>query len=1310
MIKVDKKMIEGAKTNLLNTDEFVGIKTGFNNIDSFTNGFANGQLIILGGRPSMGKTTFACSLIDNVCIIGGKSCALCMCEMSARQTIERLIRLHGNVKYSDKEGPEFTDCVKRATEDFESTRLWIDDTSVGIGDEFIESCRRIGEDERIDLVIVDYLQLFESETKDLSGLLMNLKQLAVELDCPVLVLTQLKRSVENRRDHLPRISDIPNGKIIETCADEILFLYREAYYDCRANVNNALINIAKHDKCPRLNTSIYFDPDIPAFRTDDFFLQKKRRGRNMNERSELHCHTKMSEMSGLADVRELIQKAKEMGMPAIAITDNDTVQAFPEAFREWWRDDHDDSVKVLFGVEASMVDDQDAVVMNDKGQSFDSDFVVIDTETTGLSPVSDKIIEIGAVRISGGKIVDVFSTFVNPGIHIPEMITELTGISDEMIDDSDSIEVVLPKLMEFCHDAVLVTHNAPFDMAFVRENLKHISTSEDFTIIDTLNLARMLLDIKRHTLSEVAEYLKIPVTNLHRAADDAELTARVFLRLIDILEKQSITTLQEAADYSVKNFAMTRHMISHKVIVIPTSLEGMRDLYNIISEVNILSFDSYLKIPKSMLVEKREGLCIGCCAQRGEVSQAIFDNQSDEYIRKIIGFYDFLEVEPVDNYIWVLSQSPKIENLTADQVKENIKRVVKIGEEEAVPVVASSNVYYVNKDDIDAFKVLRHASGFKDSHGWKAKHHLMSAKELLKEFDFLGEETARELVINNPNRVAAELGVVQPISPEKQYPVYPDAYLKLKDICYKKANEIYGNKLPKEVKTRIEYELNGIKQNDFASLYMISYELVKKSNDAGYLVGSRGCSGASFVSFLAGITDTNPLPAHYLCKGCKYTDFNVIRIKGYRRGDLGVDLPNKKCPVCGSMLSKAGFDLPVETFLGFNLDKEPNFDMNFAAEYQHEAQCSVCEIDGVGEICRAGTIESLSERKSRAYAEKYFKEKKSRRSKDSILKVADKLVGVRRCNGVHPGGIIAMPKGVDICEYTPVGDCCYDGMPQTLIEYHSLDGKLLKIDVLGHNAPSLLKYLSDETGIDPRDIQFGEDKKVLSLFSSTEALGICPADIKGITVGTVGIPEYGLCALKLMELIRPKRSSDIIKISSMMHGTQVWNENAEIIVQENPQLFSECIASRDDIMLYLLSKGFEREEAFKIMEYVRKGKARYGLKEEWLSNMRKAGVPEWYISSCEKIMYLFPKSHCAHYSLMSWRMLYYKLYYPEAFYRGWAKYYDAESLLEKGYEYASTEYDKLAKKNPSRLGWNQIERMDDCLVIIEMHARGIHLG
>lgn len=856
----------------------------------------------------------------------------------------------------------------------------------------------------------------------------------------------------------------------------------------------------------------------------------------MNERTELHCHTKMSEMIGLSDVKELIRKAREMGMPAIAITDNDTVQAFPEAFREWWNtlceDDEDDGIKVLFGIETSLVDDQNAVVMNDIGQSLDTDYV------------------------------------------------------------------------------------------------------------------------------------------------------------------------------------MTRRMTGHKIIIIPTSLKGMKILYELISEVSFNSSDSSLKIPKSLLAEKREELFIGSCAQNGDVSRAVFENQADESIRKLVGFYDFVEVEPVDNYIYVLGQSPGKENLTQEEVKENIKRIVQIGDEESVPVIASANVYYVNKADVDAFKVLRYARGFKDSKGWKAKHHLMSAKELLTEFYFMGEEAAKAVVIDNPNRIAAELAVVQPVSPKKQYPIYPNANLILENLCYEKAHELYGDKLPNEVKKRLEFELSGIKKNEYASLYMIAYELVKKSNEAGYLVGSRAGCGASVVSYLVGISEANPLPAHYICRNCGYTDFEVSNIRGFYPGDAGADLPDRKCPICGEKLSKDGYDIPVETFLGFYLDKEPDFDLNFAGEYQREAQRSLTEIEGVGKICRAGTVGTLSERLARAYANKYFKDRRSGRKKESIKKVADKLVGVKKLDGLHPSGIVVVPDGIDVSAYTPLLPGEFDEIPSTQIEYHpALDGALLKMDVIGHNSPSFLKHLFEKTGVDPRDICI-DDKRVMSLFSSTEVLGLDPEKISGVTVGTLGDPEYGYAKTRsLLELIRPKRFSDILKVSNMMHGTNSWDGNAEEIVKEGVARFSDCIASRDDIMLYLTSKGLNREDAFKIMEYVCKGWRKYGLKEEWIAAMRKADVPEWYIQSCEKIWYLFPKAHGVHYALTSWRLLYYKLYYPEAFYDGWLKYWAKvdRNFVEKGYDYAKEKYEELWKKDKRKMGYRMKDLMDDLLVVMEMYARGVHL-
>ena len=1046
----------------------------------------------------------------------------------------------------------------------------------------------------------------------------------------------------------------------------------------------------------------------------------------MKNRVELHCHTKMTEMEGLVDVRELIKKAKKMGMPAIAITDKGNVQAFPRAYDEWIRIsaeyDGDDrySAKVLFGLEAFVVNDQNIIVMNEKGQFFDTDYVVVDLETTGFSPVSDRIIEFGAIRISEGMIKDTFSCFVNPGMHIPDKIVELTGITNEMVSEADSIEAVLPRFLEFSKNAVLVAHNAPFDLSFIRENMIRTGINEDFTVIDTLKLSRMLLkDLNRHTLSKVASSLNIPIGNLHRASDDAELTAKVFLRFLGMIREMNITSLQELSRYSEKNYFMTRRMPGYKIIIIATNTEGIKNLYDLISEVSLESFDSFLKIPRSLLEEKREGLIIGSCAQGGDVGRAVFgdsSDDSDDNVRKLINFYDFVEVEPVDNYIYVLGQSPKRDDRINEEIKGNIKRIVEICQEESVPVVASSNVYYLEKSDVDAFKVLRHAVGFRDSMGWKAKHHLMSTEEMLAEFDFLGKETAETIVTDNPNRIVEGIDVLHPISPAKCYPGYPKASQVLETKCYEKACELYGEKLPEEVKGRIEYEMEGIKRDTnryFSSLYMITHELVKKSHEAGYTVGARGCSGASLVAFLMGITETNPLPPHYICKKCRHTDFIVSDIKGFKTEDIGFDLPDSKCPVCGEYMDKDGYDIPVETFLGLNLDKEPDFDLNFSADYQKEAQKSVVSIDGVGTICRAGTIVTVPDHLALKYASKYFKENKSKRKPESIKRVAEKLVGVKRAEGVHPGGIVVVPKGIDITQYTPVlpslFDPIADPIPRTQIEYHDFDGKLLKLDILGHDAPTFLRKLRDQTGVDPLKIPV-IDKGVMSLFSNTKSLGIDPDQIGGVRIGTLGGGEFGSeFARKVIEDVKPRNFSDLIRITGLCHGMNTWFNNAEQLLTDGIPVH-EWIAHRDDIMLFLQSKGVDRDQAFKIMEWIRMGRgSRKGLPAEYIDVMKNHDVPDWYIRSCEKIQYLFPKAHSAAYTLTSLRLLYYKLYYPEAFYRIWMEFASEidRDFVHNGPDYARYVFEELKKKNPNKLGYRQQRKLYEILVVLEMHARGV---
>lgn len=1311
LLRINEQIVTEAEQNLLNTEEFVGIKTGFINLDFFTDGFANGQLIILGARPSMGKTTFACSLVDNVCVKDGKSCVFYTSEMSVNRTIERIIRIHGDVKYDEKDGEVYTEKIKSASEKVKKARLWLDDTCVGNPPEFIEKCREIGKTERIDLIIIDYLQLFESDTRHLENTLGSLKELAVELDCPVFVLSQLKRSVEKRKDHFPQISDFPLPKIMEAVADEILYLYRDAYYDQDADRNSALISVARHKKHGRINTPVFFDPEIPMFRSEKSSKKRKTK-KQMNARSELHCHTKMSEMTGIADVRQLIRTAKEMGMPAIAITDNETVQAFPDAFYEWWHvesenDDVNDGIKVFLGAEVGLVDDVDAIVINEKNQKIEGEYVVFDLETTGLSPVKDRIIEIGAVRLKDGKITDTFSCFVNPDIHIPEMITEITGINDEMVSEAGRIEQVLPEFVDFCQNAVLVAHNSKFVISFIRENMQRQGQNVDFTVIDTLNLSRLLLDSsKGFTLSTIADTLAIPVGNLHRAVDDSELTAKVFLSLLERLNDKGIRNLRELNAMTKGNSNLIKRLFTHREIVIATSLEGMKNLYELISISNLSYSEPFPRIPRSVLDEHRNGLIIGSCAKNGDVSRAALENQREDDIKELMGFYDFVEVEPVDNYAFLIEQLPPDHDLTKEQVKESIKKIVKLGKESSVPIIASSDVHYIKEEDIDAFRILRHAEGFSEIDGWESKHHLMTTEEMLEEFSFLGDE-AKEIVIDNPSIFAEKLGVVQPINPSKNYPEYPDADEVLQEFCYKREHEIYGMKLPDIVESRIEMEIGEIKENGFAPLYMIAYEIVKKSNEAGYIVGSRGTSGASLVSFLLGISETNPLPAHYRCKKCGYVDFKVSDTAGYHYGDVGMDLPDAICPDCGEVLAKDGYDLPMETFLGFHLNKEPDFDFNLASDYQFEAQRGVVDIEGIGTICRAGTIGTMTERRAEKYVKQYYEDKKVIVDKGKISEIAEKLVGIRRCNGVHPGGIILVPEGSDIYSYTPIITGMPDGIPNTQIEYHALDGLLLKFDLLGHNTQSFLKYLYDATGIDPVTVPL-EDGKVMSLFSGIEELGINSDKIGGVKVGTLGVPEFGSYSVRrALEFIRPKRFSDLIRVPSLMHAT--WERDPFEIIRDKGISISEFIGNRDDIMFYLIDKGVDRETAFMVMESVRKGKP---CKEEWVERLLEIGVPDWYISLFEKIKYLFPKAHVANYTLMSWRLLYYKLYYPEAFYKGWLKYGAHEideDFVRRGYDFAKKEFDALSIKNHKKMGYRQQYKLDDLLVVMEMCSRGVHL-
>lgn len=1033
----------------------------------------------------------------------------------------------------------------------------------------------------------------------------------------------------------------------------------------------------------------------------------------MNNRAELHCLTKMSEMTGLSDVKELILKAKELGMPAIAITDEDSVQSYPEAYRVWEKisseaKEDESCPRIIFGLTTHLVEDRYLIVENDKGQSLDDEYVVVDLETTGFSPVTDEIIEIGAVRIKNGKISETFSELVKPRRSISEKIVILTGISNEMVANSRGIEEVLPDFVRFCGNATLVAHNADFDSRFLRENLKRLGISYEYTTVDTLNLSRLLLkDMKRHGLDKVAAAFDIPLSKHHRAPDDALCTAQIFLALIHRLKKDGLKSLSELAGISMKDDLIKRLPSSRSVILVKNT-DGIRDLFELMSIANKKYINSgYLKIPKSLLDTRRKNLLIGS-SMLGELEQDLLQDGITDRIKEIAGFYDYLEIEPIENYLFDKARR----EVTSEQAKRIVADVVALGKMLSIPVIATSNVHYTDKSDLGAYKVLRHAAGWRDSDDLKPKYYLVTADKMLSEFGFLGEDIAKQVVLENPIKLIEDIDQLQPIPSDRRLPNYPQASEKIRSLCYSGAKQIYGSTLPKEIEERIEIELKAVGYSGCESLYMLTHDIVQKSRDEGYFFGNRGCVGASMLSFLLGITETNPLPPHYYCSECGYSDFNVTGIGGFHVGDVGIDLPDKECPVCGNKLAKDGYDIPWETFLGFEGAKEPDFDINVDGEYQERLQNSVKDLPGVGDTCHAGIILTLGEREAYRYAQNYYKETRCTLRDEEVKDVASKLVGVKRRESKHPGGIVVTADGIDIYKYTPINADKSSIIGSTHIEYHSLDASLLKVDLLGHEGYTTLRYLNKETGVDPESIPL-EDEGVMSLFSSTDALGIDPDDICGITVGTLGIGEFGGgLARELITRFKPQRLSDVIRIMGLNHGTNTWTDNAEKLMGEGVEL-QDCIAHRDDIMLYLLSKGFERKQAFSIAESVRKGRySRFGMPDDVKQEMVDHGIPGWYIWSCEQIKYLFPKAHAASYALLSWRLLYYKLYYPEAFYPLWLGRLSeiGRGFVKNGYDYIRNTYETFMEKCEGKTDSFREQRFfDEVPVVLEMLSRGVNI-
>ncbi len=1049
-------------------------------------------------------------------------------------------------------------------------------------------------------------------------------------------------------------------------------------------------------------------------KTSDFRI--KRVDNESVKRVELHCHTKMSDMDGVSAVSDIIDCAHEWGHDAIAITDHGVVQAFTDAFHHVQKKKMDD-FKVIYGMEGYIVDDEIRVAVNPEGHTTGDSFVVFDVETTGFSPVDCNIIEIGAVRIENKKITGRFSTFINPSEPIPYRIEKLTGINDQMVADAPFINDALTQFREFAGDAVYVAHNARFDMGFLKTKEEAAGIMRQYSYVDTLGMARLLVpEIAKFKLDNLCKFFKVPLENHHRAVDDAEATAHIFLKLIDRLEKKGVDTLAGLNDLCDSSDEKIRKTPSNHIILLAQNETGRINLYKLVSASHIRYYHGHAKIPKSLIRKHREGLLIGSACEQGELYQAIIGKKSEDEIIRIAQFYDYLEIQPNGNNEFMIREE-RFEDINSARDLEDInRRIVKLGEMLGKPVVATCDVHFLNPEDEVYRRILMAGKGFKDA-DMQAPLYLHTTEEMLDEFSYLGFDKAYEVVVTNTRKIADMIERIEPVRPDKCPPVIPDSDKILTDICYKKAKAIYGEELPPQVKQRLDRELNSIISNGFAVMYIIAQKLVWKSNEDGYLVGSRGSVGSSFVATMAGITEVNPLPPHYYCSNCHYVDFDSPEVREYA-GRAGCDMPARTCPKCGEPLNKDGFDIPFETFLGFDGDKEPDIDLNFSGEYQSKAHKYTEVIFGAGQTFRAGTIGTLADKTAYGFVKKYFEEKGIAKRGCEIDRLSRGCTGVRRTTGQHPGGIIVLPRGEDIDSFTPIqhpADDINSDIITTHFDYHSIDHNLLKLDILGHDDPTMIRMLQDLTDTDPRSVAL-DDAKVMSLFSSTEALGISPDDIGGCKLGCLGIPEFGTdFVIQMLIDTKPTAFSDLVRISGLSHGTDVWLNNAQKVISEGKATISTAICTRDDIMTYLINMGLESSLAFKIMEKVRKGTvAKGGCAEwpEWKQEMLDHGVPEWYAWSCEQIKYMFPKAHAAAYVMMAWRIAYYKINYPLAYY---AAYF---SIRASAFSYETmccgkdvlaeniAKYRKMANDPIIRFTSKDDNTLRDLKIAEEMYARG----
>ena len=1025
----------------------------------------------------------------------------------------------------------------------------------------------------------------------------------------------------------------------------------------------------------------------------------KRMDDAVKKRVELHMHTQMSQMDAITPCADLVKRAVSWGWNAVAITDHGVVQSFPDAHK--LLEKTGDDIKVLYGVEGYFVPDKDPGVFNSKGQSLDTEYCVLDLETTGISYKTEKITEVGIIKYKNGEVIDEFECFVNPEKPIPPKVVEITHITDDMVKDAETIDKVIPKIIDFIGDSVLVAHNADFDIGYLKYNFEKYGYKLENTYIDTLRLAKAIFpDLKKYKLGLIADSLKIKVDVAHRALDDVKTLVAVFKVMIERTKEEHGKTID---DFDLKFETDFKKLPSYHIIIIAKNYVGLKNLYKLVSYSHLNYFYKKPKILKSMLNKYREGLIIGSACEAGELYRAVLNQKPQEEIEAIASYYDYLEIQPTGNDEYLIREGT-VQN---EEGLRNINRqIVALGEKLNKPVCATCDVHFMDPQDEIYRRILQAGQKYDDA-DMQAPLYLRTTNEMLAEFDYLGPEKAYEVVVENTNLIADMCEKIKPISPEKCPPHIPGCEQTIKDIAYHRAIELYGDPIPEVVKTRLDKELDSIIRNGFSVMYIIAQKLVWKSNEDGYLVGSRGSVGSSFVANMTGITEVNSLKPHYRCPKCKYSDFTDY---GYQNG---FDLPDKQCPKCGHPLEKDGMDIPFETFLGFNGDKEPDIDLNFSGEYQAKAHKYTEVIFGKGTTFKAGTVATIADKTAYGYVKGYYEDRHIPVSSAEISRLSVGCTGIKRTTGQHPGGIIVVPKGREIFEFTPVqhpADDPNSDIITTHFDYHSIDQNLLKLDILGHDDPTIIRMLQDITGIDPHTIPL-DDKDTMGIFSSPETLGLTEEQINS-PVGSFGVPEFGTKFVRGMLVdTKPKTFDELIRISGLSHGTDVWLNNAQDLINQGIVTLAESICCRDDIMIYLINKGLPPNPAFKIMETVRKGKA---LKDpekwaEYVALMKEHDVPDWYIKSCEKIKYMFPKAHAAAYVTMAFRIAWFKVHIPKAYYAAYfsirAKQFDSDAMCH-GPETVKNKMKEIDLAG--NLAANKDKEMYPVLeLVLEMNERGI---